>query len=97
VNIRPSITRRFHCDAASMLCRCAAHSEDAALGARSAVEHVYQTAKRPTAVTYLINNKNKYIPITYSNRMNNKAFQMLIAHHPVNLIGAHLRHKGIAT
>jgi len=28
-NQRRSITRRFHCDAASLFCRCAAHSEDA--------------------------------------------------------------------
>jgi hypothetical protein len=30
---RPCITRPFHCDAASMFCRCAAHSEEAALAA----------------------------------------------------------------
>ena len=30
----PYLTRRFHCDLASLLCRCARHSEDAALGRR---------------------------------------------------------------
>ena len=32
--MRRSLTRRFHCDLAALLCRCARHSEDAALGRR---------------------------------------------------------------
>src|ERR1035437_2597959 len=52
-----SLTRPFHCDAASLLCRCAAHSEEAALATRlrRGIQEMNKNGLRPCTLT---NSKN---------------------------------------